>query len=70
MIFSVALAHHLSVYGQTQEKIDLDKAEKLLQEGLMRFPSILFEILDKCGVMPDKQVESQNKIFTRSSNLK
>lgn len=68
MIFSVALAH-FSVYGQTQEQSDLDKAEKLLQEGLMRFPSILLEILDKCGVMPDKQVDSQNKIFTRSSNL-
>ena len=69
MIYSVALAHHY-LYTQTGNEIHLEKGEKLLQEALMRFPSLLLEMLDKCGVMPDKQVDSQNKIFTRAYNLK
>jgi hypothetical protein len=69
MVFSTALAH-FSLYTQLDDSVHLEKAEELLQEGLMRFPSLLMELLDKCGVMPDKQVESQNKIFTRASNLK
>lgn len=69
MIFSIALAH-FSLFNQTNNQEHLVEADKYLQEALMRFPSLLMEILDKCGVMPDAQVESQNKIFTRASNLK
>ncbi len=69
MVFSTALAH-FSLYNQLNEDAHLEKGEKLLQDGLMRFPSLLLELLDKCGVMPDNQVDSQNKIFTRASNLK
>lgn len=69
MIFSVSLAY-FTLFNQTNDEEYLKKGDQLLQEGLSRFPSMLMELLDKCGVMPDRQVESQNKLFTRESNLK
>lgn len=69
MIFSTALAY-FCLYNQTSDESLLAKGEKLLQEALIRFPAMLLDLLDKCGVMPDNQVDSQNKIFTRASNLK
>lgn len=68
MCMSVALAHFY-LFNQTNKKEHLEMANKLLQEGLTRFPAILMELLDKCSVSPDKQVES-HKIFAKTSHLK
>ncbi len=69
MVFSTSLAY-FCLYNQTNDETLLNKAEKLLQDALVRFPALLLDLLDKCGVMPDKEVDSKNKIFTRASNLK
>ncbi len=47
----------------------LEKGEKLLQDALARFPSILMDFLEKCSVVPDKEVES-HWIFAKTSHLK
>lgn len=65
---SVALAYFY-LFKQTNDTSHLDKAEKLLQDALVRFPSILMDLLEKCGVVPDKQVES-HWIFAKTSHLK
>ena len=72
MLMSVALAHfYLHRQHQRNEKgeFHLTKANELLRECLIRFPAILMEMLDKCGVMPDKAVES-HWIFAKISHLK
>lgn len=68
MSMSVALANFY-LYKQTNEEKYLDKANKQLQECLTRFPCILLELLDKCGVIPDKQIET-HWIFSKTSHLR
>ena len=65
---SVALAHFY-LFNQTHEMNHLEKGEKLLQDALARFPSILMDLLEKCSVVPDKEVES-HWIFAKTSHLK
>jgi hypothetical protein len=68
MSMSIALAHFY-LYKKNQSASDLDKANRKLQEALIRFPVILMELLDKCNVMPDKEAE-KNWIFSKTSHLK
>lgn len=66
--FSIALAHFY-LFNQTNETTHLEKGEKLLQDALVRFPSILMDLLEKCGVTPDKEVET-HWIFAKASHLR
>jgi hypothetical protein len=68
MLMSTALAYYY-LYKQTNNESNLEKGEKLLEEALLKFPALLMDLLDKCNVMPDKNVES-NWIFSRVSHLK
>ncbi len=71
MLMSTALAHfylHNEQKGPSSEA-HLKKGTEMLRECLIRFPALLLDLLDKCGVMPDKQVES-HWIFSRVSHLK
>jgi hypothetical protein len=65
---SVALAY-FNLFNQKNDTNYLEKGEKLLQDALVRFPSILMDLLEKCSVVPDKQVES-HWIFAKVSHLK
>lgn len=67
MAFSVALAH-FNLFNQTNDATHLEKGEKLLQDALVRFPSILMDLLEKCSVTPDKEVEN-HWIFSKTSHL-
>jgi hypothetical protein len=68
MAMSTALAHFY-LYDKTKDANHLDKSNQMLQECLIRFPVILMEILDKCGIIPDKEVE-KCWIFAKTSHLK
>ena len=68
MLMSAALAHFY-LYCETKNQANLDKANQLLKDCLVRFPSILMELLDKCSVAPDKKVLS-SWIFSKEANLK
>jgi hypothetical protein len=68
MSMSTALAYWYK-YKQTNDPSHLERANKLLEESLIRFPSILMELLDKCNVQPDKQVE-KHWIFSKVSHLR
>lgn len=68
MSMSLALAYFY-LYKKTNNQEDLNKADKKLQECLVRFPAILMDLLDKCNVIPDKQVET-HWIFAKTSHLK
>lgn len=48
-VFSLALAHFRTS--------SVDKANEILQDALLRFPSILKHLLDKLSVRPDRSVE-------------
>ena len=63
---SVALAHYC-LYKRNNKVSHLDAANKLLTASLVQFPCILMELLDKCGVQPDKKVES-HWIFSKLSH--
>ncbi|XP_072013188.1 ribosome quality control complex subunit TCF25-like [Amphiura filiformis] len=55
--FSIALAYfHSSVNGNTS------KADDMLQNALIMFPSVLMLLLDKCSIQPDPQV-SKHQFF-------
>ncbi|XP_019629666.1 PREDICTED: transcription factor 25-like [Branchiostoma belcheri] len=41
-----------------EEKAEEEEADDLLQKALIMFPSILFPLLDKCSIHPDKDVEN------------
>ncbi len=66
MSMSVALAYFY-LYEKTNDQSDLDKANGLLQECLIQFPSLLMDMLEKCSVTPDKKVSS-SWIFSKASN--
>ena len=68
MSMSVALAYYYS-YRESKNESDLEKAERMLQDALCKFPAILMELLDKCNVYPDKKAES-HWIFAKTSHLK
>jgi hypothetical protein len=68
MIFSVALAYFY-LYRSSKKEHHLQKANELLRDALIRFPGLLMDLLDKCGVIADKQAES-SWIFARHSHLK
>ena len=40
----------------------------MLKDALVKFPYVLMELLEKCGVTPDKQVE-KSRTFAKTSNL-
>ena len=48
--YSVALAAFQLSQGKDEEK--LRKADSLLQEALLAFPSVLLPLLDKCSIEP------------------
>jgi len=53
--YSVALAtFHL--FQESNQQDHLDKADSLLQEALLSFPSVLLSLLDKCSIEPDPSV--------------
>ena len=66
MSMSVALACFY-LYKQTNNEDHLKKANSLLQEALIQFPSILMDLLEKCSVTPDKKVSSSG-FFSKASN--
>jgi hypothetical protein len=68
MIFSVALANYY-LYRKNNDDAYLEKANKLLEEALTKFPMVLLELLDKCNVIPDKEVEA-HPFFAKVSHLK
>jgi hypothetical protein len=65
---STALAYFYR-YKQTNDPSHLKTANKMLEESLIKFPSVLMDLLDKCNVQPDKQVE-KHWIFSKVSHLK
>lgn len=67
MALSVALAYY-SLYRQNNDKETLAKATKMLKDALVKFPYVLMELLEKCGITPDKQVE-KSRTFAKTSNL-
>lgn len=67
MSMSTALAYFYK-YKQTSDATYLESANKLLEETLINFPSILMELLDKCNVQPDKEVE-KHWVFSKVSHL-
>lgn len=58
--FSIAFAHFKK--SMSQKQTSLQSADQLLQEALLRFPSMLSLLLDKCSVEPDSSV-MQSGIF-------
>lgn len=69
MLMSVALAHfYLHTQNKSKREYHLTKGTELLKECLIKFPALLMELLDKCGVMPDTVVE-KHWIFARVSHL-
>lgn len=71
MCMSVALANfYLSQAKSAGDRNELrDRADAMLRDALLKFPSLLLQLLDKCGVMPDKRAESCS-IFSKISHLK
>lgn len=70
MLMSTALAYHyLSKQpGQQQKQAYAAKANAMLREALLKFPNILLELLDKCGVVADRDTE-KSRIFSKVANL-
>lgn len=67
MQYSLSLAY-FNLYKDTNNLNNLKEADKLLKEALIKFPAMLLQLLDKCNVMPDKDVEN-SRIFARHANL-
>jgi hypothetical protein len=65
--YSMALANY-HLYQETNLASYETEANSLLRSALLKFPSMLLELLDKCGVQPDKDVE-KSWIFAKTSHL-
>ena len=55
--FSVALAT-FHRYQESKASPQLEEADRLLQEALLSFPSVLLPLLDKCSIEPDPSVQA------------
>ena len=64
MLMSVALAHFYLHKQKPSEQQHLKMANELLRECLIRFPALLMDMLDKCGVMADKQEYPSTATYT------
>ena len=67
MQYSIGLAY-FNLYQDTNNSEDLNEANKHLKEALVKFPGLLLELLDKCAIIPDKDVE-KHQIFAKHSHL-
>uniref|UniRef100_A0A914UX17 Transcription factor 25 n=2 Tax=Plectus sambesii TaxID=2011161 RepID=A0A914UX17_9BILA len=58
--YSVALGCFLKTIDEDQPTTTEDEnlADELLQDALLRFPTLLLPLLDKCSVEPDKKIEN------------
>jgi hypothetical protein len=65
MQYSISLAY-FNLYQDTNNIEDLNEANKHLKEALVKFPGLLLELLDKCAIIPDKDVE-KHQIFAKHS---
>ena len=59
MQFSIALAY-FHLYEDTRSIEHLNEANRQLIEALLKFPGLLLELLDKCAIQPDKDVEKHD----------
>ncbi|XP_071484807.1 ribosome quality control complex subunit TCF25-like [Diadema antillarum] len=69
--FSIAMAHFPaassssspSTSSSSSEHTSTKRADNLLQDALLMFPSVLHALLDKCSIQPDAVIES-HALFT------
>ncbi len=65
--YSVALANYCLFKETNCSKFE-NEADNLIKSALIKFPALLMELLDKCGIQPDKVVE-KHWIFSKTSHL-
>lgn len=68
--FSIAMAYFYSISSSSSssassEKPDTSRADSLLQDALLMFPSILLALLEKCSIQPDAAIASHS-FFTQT----
>ena len=67
MQYSIALAY-FHLYEDTKNIEHLNEANKQLKEALLKFPALLLELLDKCAIQPEKEVEKHD-FFAKHNHL-
>ena len=67
MQYSIALAY-FHLYEDTRNIEHLNEADKQLKEALVKFPGLLLDLLEKCAIQPDKEVEKHD-FFSKHSHL-